>query len=97
MDPAGRVEALRIAASAGDHEAIPGLISCLDADDAAQRMLAREALWRVVGTDAGYAFDDPEPERRQAVRRWQAWWEAGGTGIPTTTGEPAGVSVAPER
>lgn len=96
-DPAGRLQALRDAAASGDPDAIPGLITTLEADEACPRMLAQAALTRLVGADGGYRFDDPEPERRQAIRRWQAWWQAGGRGIPSSSGEPSGVPVARER
>lgn len=96
-DPAGRLQALRDAAASGDRDAIPGLIASLDADEACPRMLAQTALTRLVGADGGYRFDDPEPERRQAIRRWHAWWGQGGRGIPSSSGEPSGVPVARER
>ena len=75
-DPEGRIEALRRAADRGDRSAIPDLIALLDADESGQRMLAQQALLRMVGTDFGYDYAAPEPERRAASRRWRDWWRS---------------------
>lgn len=75
-DPAGRVEALRRAAAAGDPASIPGLIGLLDSADSAERMYASVALTRLTGQDFGYSHADPEAARQAAAARWQAWWEA---------------------
>ena len=91
-DPAGRLDALRAAAARGDRDAAPGLIGMLDSEDPGLRMLASASLKQLTGKDFGYDATAPEPDRRQAADRWQAWWEAegrsGGVAEPSGPGTP---------
>lgn len=75
--PAARVDAILEAAARGDQGAVRDLIVMLDSDDPLTRMLAIRTLERLTGESMGYAHDAPEPQRRAAVDRWVAWYEAG--------------------
>jgi hypothetical protein len=55
------------------------LIEALDHADARQRKAASEELQIETQDTFGYAEDLALPERRQAQRRYQEWWEAVGT------------------
>jgi len=76
IDPQERTVAIVDAASAGDQDAIPHLISLLDSDDPAERMLADQSLRQLTGQDFGYHFYDPDWRRAKAARAWSEWWQS---------------------
>ncbi len=92
-DPAARLRAIRQAASTNDASAIPSLISLLQSDDAAERLLAIRALERMTGETRGYDHAAPLDERNAAVERWATWYAStsggtGGTGDDTRAPTP---------
>jgi hypothetical protein len=72
-EPGKRIEAATEAARRRDTGAIRPLISMLDSDDPAARMVAIRALERITGQTHGYDHAAPEDERRRAVERWMEW------------------------
>ncbi len=70
-DPASRLYAIERAMRTGNRTAVPQIIEQLDSDDPVIRMMAIEAL-KVLndGETFDYRYDDPEPLRRAAIRRW---------------------------
>lgn len=76
-DPAARLRAVRQAAQTEDRSAIRPLITRLDSDDPAERLLAIRTLERMTGETMGYDHAAPRHERDAAVRRWVRWYEAG--------------------
>lgn len=80
-DPGARTHAIAQAARTEDPAAIPDLIALLDSDDPAVRLLSIRTLEKLTGRTLGYEHFAPEPERREAVRRWVDWAQ-GETGTP---------------
>ncbi|MBM4107534.1 MAG: hypothetical protein FJ255_01765 [Phycisphaerae bacterium] len=72
-EPGRRIEAAVRAAERGDRSASRPLISMLDSDDPAARLVAIRALERITGQTLGYDHAAPEGDRRRAVERWMAW------------------------
>lgn len=72
-EPGRRIEAAARAAERRDRTAIRPLISMLDSDDPAARLVAIRALERITGQTLGYDHAGPEHERRLAVERWMEW------------------------
>lgn len=72
-EPGRRIEAAARAAERRDRAAIRPLISMLDSDDPAARLVAIRALERITGQTLGYDHAAPEHERRLAVERWMEW------------------------
>jgi hypothetical protein len=70
-DPASRLYAIEKAMQTGDTSAVPQIVEQLDSDDPVVRMMAIEAL-KVLndGETFDYRYDDPQPQRRAAIRRW---------------------------
>ncbi len=81
-DPAARLRAVRQAAQTEDRSAIRPLITRLDSDDPAERLLAIRTLERMTGETMGYDHAAPRHERDAAVRRWVEWYRAGVEGPP---------------
>lgn len=50
-----------------------GLVSLLNSDDPATRLLAIAALERRTGQRLGYDPAAPDPERKEAIRAWDRW------------------------
>jgi HEAT repeat protein len=73
-NPAARLRAIRQAAARDDPSAIPDLIDLLESDDPAERLLSIRALERITGQTLGYDHAAPLEDRREAVRRWSAWY-----------------------
>ena len=57
-----------------DTAKVPQLITMLNSQDPAERMIASDALKRLTGQTLGYDFADPEPVRYEAIARWRAWY-----------------------
>jgi HEAT repeat protein len=74
QNPAARIRAIRQAAATGDRSAIPDLIDLLESDDPAERVLSIRTLQGMTGQTLGYDHSAPLEERREAVRRWSAWY-----------------------
>ncbi len=70
-DPAARIRAIRQAAENGDRAVLPLLVDRLEDEDEAVRFYAIAALTRMTGTDMGYKYYKPFPERLAAVKRWR--------------------------
>lgn len=85
-----RVKGIVRAAERGDRSAIDTLVGLLDDPDPATRMYAIEALEKLCGTTLGYRYYDPEPQRREAMARWQAAIRQGRVPVRGTRG--AGMS-----
>jgi hypothetical protein len=75
-DPAARSRAALDAVERGDQRAIPALISMLDSEDPALRMVACESLERLTGERFGYDPTSGERAREASIERWVAWWES---------------------
>jgi len=69
-NPAARLYAIEDAVRRGDQAAVPQIVTSLDSDDPAERMLAIEALQRLTGETLGYRYDAARPDREAAVHRW---------------------------
>lgn len=103
-DPSERVRAAAITEDRADERSVRDLISMLDSDDPAARMVASASLRRLTDQDFGYNAAAPEPERRASADRWEAWYRRtylGQDAPDPVTGEshqynPAGVRFATE-
>lgn len=73
LAPEGRIDAIVRSARDGDRSRVPQLISQLDSDDPAVRMLAIRALERITGETKGYDHAASAQKRDEAVRRWVSW------------------------
>jgi len=73
-NPGARLDAIADAAADQDRTAIKDLITSLDSDDPAVRMIAILTLERLTSETHGYDFAAPEWERGEAVERWAAWY-----------------------
>ena len=97
-DTAARFLAIREAAVARDRTKIPDLISRLDSDDPAERLLALNALQRITGQTLGYDYTSSDAERSAAVSRWVAWWNQNKPAANDTKPTPtAGDRQPPSR
>jgi hypothetical protein len=67
------IPAIKDAAIARDHKAIPRLIVDLDNGDSAIRFAAIGALEKMTGQTFGYHYYDTELARRPAIERWRHW------------------------
>lgn len=65
-----RLDAIRDAVARSDRSALPDLVTLLDSDDPATRLLAIRALENLTGDTLGYDYAAPASERRPAVERW---------------------------
>lgn len=74
-NPAARLRAVRQAAKTEDPSAIRPLITRLDSDDPAERLLAIRTLERITGETMGYDHAAPRHERDAAVKRWATWYQ----------------------
>lgn len=70
-EPNARIRAIQQAVGAGDRSAIPSLITLLDSDDPAQRLLAIRTLEQFTGDTLGYDYAAPQYQRDPAVQRWR--------------------------
>jgi HEAT repeat protein len=87
-EPNARIRAIQQAAAEDDHSAIPSLITLLDSDDPAQRMLSINTLQKFTGETLGYDYAAPEYQRAPAVQRWRDRYAASpatAAGKPSTT------------
>lgn len=78
-NPATRLYAIRQAGHAQDRAALPHLVASLESDDAAERVLAIQALQRITGERHGYDPHGTPGQRHAAVLRWQAALQTGAT------------------
>jgi hypothetical protein len=72
--PEERTMAAMDAVRTDDASKVPQLITMLDSEDPAERMIASDALFRLTGQSNGYNYADPEPLRSEAVARWRRWY-----------------------
>ena len=87
LAPEGRINAIVRTAKDRDRSRVPELISQLDSDDPAVRMLAIRALERITGETMGYDHAASPRRRDEAVRRWVGWAQEEGL-APIREGEP---------
>lgn len=73
--PALRLRAISQAAATGDRTAIPDLISMLQSDDPAVRMLSIRTLERLTGTTLGYDYAAPQWQRDERIAAWVQWYK----------------------
>lgn len=71
--PGARIYAIEDAVKFNQRSQIPNIVECLCSDDDLLRYMAIGALQRMTGQDLGYQFDDPDPLRFVAYKRWQQW------------------------
>lgn len=76
-DPDARLAAIIAAGQHRDAEKIPDLIDQLGADDAAVRMFAIEALYRITGQRLGYQPQANPAQRHAAIERWIRAYQSG--------------------
>lgn len=69
-----RIRAIQRAAASDDKSAIPRLITLLESDDPAVRLLSIRTLEHITGQTLGYDHAAPEPERELAVDQWEEWY-----------------------
>jgi len=84
VGPSHRLDAIVLAADQTDDDSLRGLISQLDSDDPAARLLAIRALEKRTGQTLDYQHDAPPYQRNAAARNWVDWYHA--------RGQPAGAS-----
>jgi hypothetical protein len=72
--PEERTMAAMDAVRDDDTSKVSQLITMLDSQDPAQRMIASDALFRLTGQTNGYNYADPEAVRSEAVARWRRWY-----------------------
>lgn len=72
-DPGARLHAIEEAARTRDQNAVPRLVSLLDSDDPAVRMLSIRTLEEITGQTQQYDYAAPYLERRAAIDRWNQW------------------------
>lgn len=60
----------------GDNAGYPVLIEGLKDDDIRNRYKAHEALLLLTQLDFGYAHDAEPKERKQAVSKWEGWYDS---------------------
>jgi hypothetical protein len=78
-NPAARIYAMKEAIRTGDDspETLHHIVEQLDSDDPAVRLMAIGALEKLTGRTRGYRYDDPRPDRNDAIRRWVEALETG--------------------
>ena len=77
-DPAERAWAVSEICRTRDPAGLPAVVERLRDEDGGIRMMAFGGLKGWTGQDHGYRPFAPETEREAAVKRWEAWLEAGG-------------------
>lgn len=93
--PAARLEAIADAARTSDRSAIPDLISMLQSDDPAVRMMSIRALEHLTGTTLGYCYAAPEWQRDEHIKAWAEWYRQHRSEIPAAPA--AGGAFRPEN
>jgi hypothetical protein len=73
VDPQERTLAVAQAARTPRQADLPRLVTQLNSEDPAIRLLAIRTLERETGETFGYDHAAPEAARRQSVGRWVAW------------------------
>jgi hypothetical protein len=91
--PLDRVRAAVRCAEAGDPDAVDLLIELLDDPDRGVRMYSILALKRLCGTDHGYHYYAPEPERAAAIERWRQARQRGEVTVRAPAQRSAGQSA----
>ncbi len=71
--PQQRMEAAVSAAEHHDESAVPRLVSLLDSDDPAVRLVAINSLEQITGQTLGYDYAASPLQRSEAADRWQRW------------------------
>ena len=71
-----RLEAARAVLEIGAWETVPILLDGLKDQDQSVRFLCIQALKQKTGEDFGYKFSTPAEEQREALHKWQNWWNA---------------------
>ncbi len=61
-----------------DASGLPAMVEMLRDEDGGIRVMASGGLREWTGQDHGYRPFAPEAEREAAIKRWEAWLEAGG-------------------
>jgi len=92
--PLDRVRAAVRCAEAGDPDAVDLLIELLDDSDRGVRMYSILALKRLCGTDHGYRYYAPEPERAAAIKRWRQARQRGEVSVRAPAQRSAGHSAS---
>lgn len=87
-NPAARLYAIHRAGQTRDRSAVPQLVTCLESDDPAMRMLAIQALQRIVGQRLGYSPYGTPAERQAAIAAWTAL-------VNTPPVDPRSIASAP--
>lgn len=95
--PGRRIDASVRAASEQDTSAIPHLITMLDSDDPASRLIAHNALESIVGRPVEFDHGAPWPMRRASVERLRDDHQAGrltpsAPAIPPEAARPTGTA-----
>lgn len=72
--PEERTMAATDAIRTDDASKVPQLITMLDSQDPAERMIASDGLRRLTGQTLGYDYADPRPLRTEAIARWKRWY-----------------------
>ena len=73
VSPEVATEAMSIAAENKSTRAIEPLVQRLYDEDSVIRLSAVRALKEITGQDFGYRYYEPESQRIQAIKRWEAW------------------------
>ena len=94
-DTAARMRAIQAAGANGDMHAIPALISRLDSDDPAERLLASRTLERLTGESQGYEYAASKSEREAATARWVQWYAAKSGGLSGGVSAMTGGAQSP--
>lgn len=96
VGPSHRLDAIVLAADQTDDDSLKGLISQLDSDDPAARLLAIRALEKRTGQTLGYEHDAPPYVRNAAAREWVTWYNARPPeAAPGSTAQPTPASAIP--
>jgi HEAT repeat protein len=56
--------------------AVPELIRALGSPSPPRRAVANDGLKRLTGSDQGFDPNGSPADRKAAIARWRAWWEA---------------------
>ena len=73
VSPEVATEAMSIAAEKKSDRAIEPLVQRLYDEDSVIRLAAIRALKSITAQDFGYRYYEPESQRIQAIKRWEAW------------------------
>lgn len=73
-DTAARMRAIRRAGALQDQQAVPALISRLDSDDPAERLLAIRTLEKITGETQRFEYAASKEQREAGVRKWVEWY-----------------------